>query len=62
MAGRNIIWWIVWIITTVMIGAYLGYRLNSDDKTVFLPGSTTDGNYQIDLSCNACLRDPFGGE
>ena len=61
MAGRNTIWWIIWLTTTVLIGLYLGYRLNSDDKTVFLPGSTTDGHYQIELACNACHREPFGG-
>ena len=31
------------------------------DRTVFLPGETTDGHYQIELDCDACHTEGFGG-
>ncbi len=30
------------------------------ERTVFLPGETTDGHYQIELACDACHTDSFG--
>ena len=38
----------------------LAARLNSTDKTVFLPGDTTHGHYQIELSCSACHDEGLG--
>ena len=29
------------------------------DRTVFLPGDTTDGHYQIELACESCHTDTF---
>ena len=29
------------------------------DRTVFLPGATTDGHYQIELDCDACHTEAF---
>ena len=29
------------------------------DRTVFLPGATTDGHYQIEIQCNECHTDNF---
>ena len=31
------------------------------DRTVFLPGATSDGHYQIELDCEACHTAGFGG-
>lgn len=39
---------------------YFGIRLTGEDKTVYLPGMTSDGHYQIEMSCVACHSDPFG--
>lgn len=30
------------------------------DRSVFLPGRTTDGHYQIELACDACHTERFG--
>lgn len=35
-------------------GGYLTARFNSADRTLFLPGATTHGHYQIELACSAC--------
>ena len=56
---RNI--WLTWVIISVSISAYYGFRLYSDDKRAFLPGPTSHGHHQIELACAACHRDPFGG-
>lgn len=31
-------------------------------RSRFLPGATTHGHYQIELACNACHTDSFGGK
>jgi hypothetical protein len=31
------------------------------DRGLLLPGATTDGHYQIELACEACHEEPFGG-
>lgn len=38
----------------------LAARFNSADKTVFLPGETSHGHYQIELSCSACHDEGMG--
>jgi len=35
-------------------------QLTGEDKTVFLPGKTTHGHYQIEMACIACHSDAFG--
>lgn len=30
------------------------------DRSVFLPGATTDGHYQIEIACETCHTDQFG--
>ena len=40
----------------------LGNKLyQGDDKTLFMPGQMTNGHYQIELACDACHTDKFGG-
>ncbi|HEX9785560.1 MAG TPA: cytochrome c3 family protein [Opitutaceae bacterium] len=42
-------------------GLSLGFRIQkADDRSLFLPGQTTAGHYQIELRCDACHA-PFGG-
>ena len=45
---------------TLGIAGYLAFSMASGNKSVFLPGATTDGHHQIELACNACHK-PFGG-
>ena len=46
-----------------MTSAYLAAALTTEtvgSKAMFLPGSTTDGHYQIEVACASC-HTPFGG-
>lgn len=52
--------WFAWVVLTGIMSAYLAYRIKGPDQTVFLPGPTTHGHYQIELNCNAC-HDPMMG-
>ncbi len=54
--------WILWILTSLMIAYYLASTLQSDDKTLFLPGQTSVGHYQIELKCDACHGESFSDE
>lgn len=42
------------------MSAYLTHRLKDGDRSSFLPGQTTHGHYQIELSCNACHTPMMG--
>ena len=56
------VFWLFWILLTVVITAYYGYKiLYADDKTELLIGETTYGHYQIEMSCSTCHTDAFGG-
>jgi predicted CXXCH cytochrome family protein len=46
----------------IMFGmaAYFAYQWNSTDTTMFLPGPTSHGHYQIELQCGAC-HTPWNG-
>jgi hypothetical protein len=48
--------------TVLALGGYLAGRFfrKDGDATVFLPGSTTHGHYQIEMKCAAC-HEPWGG-
>ena len=52
--------WFAWVALTGTMSAYLAYRLKGPDQTVFLPGPTTHGHYQIEINCNVC-HDPMMG-
>jgi predicted CXXCH cytochrome family protein len=60
--SKKAVWWIIYVSATVMLTAYLGYQLVAEPaKKDFLIGETSHGHYQIELSCNACHVEPFGG-
>jgi len=50
----------VWIMTTVGLAAYLAIQISGGNRSLFLPGRTSDGHHQIELACDAC-HTPFGG-
>ena len=54
--------WILWILVTASLTSYYAYGLVGKDKSMFVPGATTSGHYQIELACEACHTDPFGGK
>ena len=49
---------ILWLIIAGALGGRLGYIFFvGEDKTVILPGATTNGHYQIEQQCDACHTD-----
>lgn len=53
----------MWICTTVALATYLGYSMTAPPSYVsrtFLPGETTHGHYQIELSCRSCHTPNMG--
>ncbi len=70
MAGRSA-YWIAWGVLTVTIGGYLtlglvagraaSYPLLANARALFLPGKTSHGHYQIELKCETCHTNAFGG-
>jgi hypothetical protein len=55
--------WIVWLLATVGLAAWLGNTMLSEkaDKGVFMPGPLTPGHHQLQLACEACHSEPLGG-
>lgn len=41
-------------LVTLATAGYLSARLKGKDRRIFLPGETSYGHYQIELSCDAC--------
>lgn len=54
--------WILWVVVTASLSSYYAYGLVGQDKSMYVPGHTTSGHYQIELACEACHADPFGGK
>lgn len=58
---KTLFWWF-WVVLTVLITAYYGYKIfYAEDKTELLIGETTYGHYQIEMSCGTCHTEAFGG-
>ena len=56
-------YWLAWGAITLVSSAYLAAVLTTQavgTRALFLPGETTAGHYQIELSCESC-HTPFGG-
>ena len=54
-------WFILWFIASVSAASLLSYNMFvKDEKTLFIPGETSHGHYQIELKCSAC-HTPFMG-
>ena len=54
--------WTIWGVATLAFVAYLLFALLAEDKTLYLPGQTSHGHYQIEMQCDACHAEAFGGE
>lgn len=46
--------WSLWGVVVIGLAGYLLWALSGRQETLFLPGQTTSGHYQIELDCNAC--------
>lgn len=61
--GRNLKWWLMWLVLSLGLGAYNAYALLAkDDKSLYLPGQTSHGHYQIELACDSCHGEAFAGD
>lgn len=58
MRARAIV--LVWVAATLALAGYLALELTGEDRSLFLPGRTTDGHHQIELACDSC-HSAFGG-
>lgn len=53
---------VIWLIITAVIAGFYGYKIfAADDKSELLIGEATHGHYQIELACNSCHTEAFGG-
>jgi hypothetical protein len=69
---RNQLLWIVWLFSSLLLGVFLILGISADKtasaslvttaKRLLLPGTTSHGHYQIELACESCHGDPFGGD
>ncbi len=54
--------WIVWGFLSLSGIAYFSYAMFvSEDKSQYLIGETSYGHFQIEMACEACHSDAFGG-
>lgn len=60
---RTHILWLVWFVATVSAGAAMAVAMiYQGPRSSFLIGKTTSGHHQIELACETCHTDPFGGK
>jgi hypothetical protein len=54
--SKGLILWRLWAGLSVALAALLYVKMSTDgqDKSMFLPGETSYGHYQIEMVCNAC--------
>jgi len=54
--------WASWIFVSLIFTTYFGNMMFiSDDKSVFLIGEASHGHFQIEMACETCHSDAFGG-
>lgn len=68
---KNKRYWIYWGVFTVLVAAYLAYGLlnkkaatqplMAQARLMLLPGETTHGHHTIELACESCHTEAFGG-
>lgn len=55
-------YWLAWIFLSITLASYYANALVGDDKSVFLPGKTTSGHYQIEILCTQCHSESFSDD
>ena len=63
MKKRTPLLWLLWFCLTLTGGGALAATVyyGGDYRSIFLIGKTTDGHHQIEMACDACHTDMFGG-
>lgn len=62
MSGIQSNKWVLWLLMSALAGLYLGFAIAGTKQTLFLPGATSDGHYQIELACKECHGEGFEDE
>lgn len=72
MLGGNTTLWLVWGLLSLMLSGWLlagllteappENGLAAQARRLLLPGETSHGHYQIELACESCHGEPFGGD
>jgi hypothetical protein len=52
--NKKIAIWFFWFFVLAILGVYFYGRLTGEDKTIFIPGKTSHGHYQIETVCTSC--------
>lgn len=59
---NNKLLWALWILLTILASGLFANKLFGEgSKETFLIGEATHGHYQIELACDTCHSEPFGG-
>ena len=54
--------WVVWVLVLVAMAAGFSYLLfAASDKKLLVICEATHGHHQIEMACETCHADPFGG-
>ena len=56
-------YWLIWMAFTGLAAGYFAFAVvqpQTSAKRILVPGETTHGHYQIELSCNACHTEFMG--
>jgi len=61
MKSSNKKWWGMWLCSTLLLAGYYTYAMTQGEEGVFLPGPSSHGHYQIELSCDSCHGEAFDG-
>lgn len=63
MTRYKTLYWVAWLIVSVVLGAYLTWSLLSDgDQEIYMPGPLSDGHHQYENRCDVCHTSSFGGD
>ncbi len=55
--------WLIWAIGSIALAGFLLFKMfYSDDQSTFIIGEATHGHHQIELACDTCHTDAFGGK
>lgn len=50
----------LWMFLLAVLTGYLGYALSGGPEQVFMPGESTHGHHQIEMSCTECHTEGMG--
>jgi hypothetical protein len=54
--------WGIWILLTLLLAGFYVWKITlAEDKSELLIGKASHGHFQIELACNACHTEAFGG-